>query len=188
MFEAGRETAFDDICREWTSLTGFVLERTEIKKYIRKDVNNYLMIGKDGTPKRKGIFEAPSIDRKSDAPIISQALCDYFISNTSVENTIRNEKNILRFAYSISPRKEGYRMYAGSEELLPPVRWYACRNGITLEKRNERTSIKIPNAGSAKIINCLASTEVPGDINLDHYVQEAKKIINQIENAPKNHE
>lgn len=183
-FERRKIDMFDRVCQTWEATTRFELEKTEAIKYIRKDINDYILIKTDGAIKARGIFEEPSLSRKADAPIVSKALRDYFISNRPVEETIRSGKNILDFAYSFSAKK-GFSIFANHEELSSTVRWYVCNNGVTLEKRKEGKTIKISNASRAKIINHLSSTEVPDDIDFEHYIQEAKKIILQIENTQK---
>jgi hypothetical protein len=177
--DRGQTEAFENVCREWEEATGFQLERTDALRYARRDINNYVLIKKDGTVKTKGVFEEPSMSRKADAPVISRALRDYYVSGRQIEETIKDAENVLDFAYSFTA-KRGFSIHAGEEELQSTVRWYVARQGVALYKRKEGRQIKIPNAESVRLINRLDSTEVPGDLDFEHYMNQAKSIIDKI--------
>ena len=48
--------AFTAICNTWQENTGFNLEKTVYKKYIRRDINNYIAETAESNVKKKGIF------------------------------------------------------------------------------------------------------------------------------------
>jgi len=56
-----KENEYYNICKQWEQKTGFMLEYTYYKSYIKRDVNNYIAVSIDGKVKTKGAF-IPEID------------------------------------------------------------------------------------------------------------------------------
>ncbi len=85
------------ICKEWETRTRMSLEHDRIKKVIQKDVNNYMIVLESGKIKAKGAYVKDLNPIDYDLPIINQAIRDYFMNNTPVENTINNCTDLKEF-------------------------------------------------------------------------------------------
>lgn len=75
---------------EWQKRTRLELEVEGIKRYIIKDVNNYILEKEDGSLKVKGAYVSdykPSFKHNSFS-IVAKAIIDYFINDVPVEDTI----------------------------------------------------------------------------------------------------
>lgn len=82
---------------EWEKRTGLVMEYDEYTKFISKDVNNYLAVKVDGKIHAKGAYVKDLNDLDYDLPIVNEALRNYMISGTPVENTIRACTDFRKF-------------------------------------------------------------------------------------------
>ncbi len=85
----------EELTKEWETRTRLDLEWEEYAKVVQKDVNNYIVIDKNGKYKGKGAFVKDLNDLDYDLPIVNKAVVNYFVHNKPVEETI-NECNSLR--------------------------------------------------------------------------------------------
>ena len=85
------------LCKEWEERTRMTLEHDVIKKVIQKDVNNYLIVMEDGSYKSKGAYVKKLDQLDYDLPIVNVALREYFLHDTSVENTINSCNKLIEF-------------------------------------------------------------------------------------------
>lgn len=86
----------DLIVREWEYRTGLNMERTEWCGIHQRDVNNYILVGKDGKYKGKGALKKLSpID--NDLAIINEALREYFVNGTPIEQTVMTCDDYVKF-------------------------------------------------------------------------------------------
>lgn len=88
------------IIDSWCKLTRFEMERTDFKKVIQKDVNNYIAINAKGKIKTKGGFV--SLYKKGNfktnsLQIIHRAIVDNLLKNVKPETTINAETDIFKF-------------------------------------------------------------------------------------------
>lgn len=95
-----------EIIKSWEQYTDFKMEENRYKRMILKDVNNYLIEAykkdKEGNIKielkEKGEFlNEIKLATGYEYPIVPLALREYFINNTSVADTINNNKDIYNF-------------------------------------------------------------------------------------------
>lgn len=184
-------------CQEWETRTGFELEFTPYKKYVRRDVNNYVTLKDNGKLKRKGIFETKddvSLYRrlmKSYTPdIIPQALTNYFIYGIPVLETLKKSSNIFDFLMSqrIGKTFEVVLKTNGSEEKQQRInRYYVSTDGGILFKRDGQGSnireISILSNAQVQIANEINRTKPFSDykVNLAWYQAEIEKIVRTIE-------
>lgn len=88
------------IVATWCEITRFEMERDDFDTVIQKDVNNYIGIKADGSVKTKGsyvkLYKGGTFKSNS-LQIIHKAIVDYLVDGISPEETIRNEKDILKF-------------------------------------------------------------------------------------------
>lgn len=91
------------IIDEWQQRTGFELEEDCIKAIYQKDVNNYVMVFENGKVKTKGAYvtwgiaPAGAFKINNDHTIVKQAVVDYFVNGTPVEETIYGCDDIFQF-------------------------------------------------------------------------------------------
>lgn len=182
------------ICADWCKYTGLDLEYTNYKKYIRKDVNNYIAVKTDGSIKEKGdfIIEKPLV-KGFDKPIISIALRKYFIEGVPVAHTIREHRDIYDFCIAQKTDKkfvnEFHQLINGRplvKTMQKSNRYYISTDGGSLYKVDR---------GEGKIINYCAGKRITifndfvehsnfdkYNIDYSYYISEAHKIIDQIQN------
>jgi len=197
------EDLYKEVCENWEKETGYTLEYTYYKKYIRRDVNNYLAVKLDGKVKEKGVFTKTTpkefnngtdpLNRGWDKPIISIALYDYFIHNIPITKTITEHKDINDFciAKRIDDKftNEFHTIKNGiySKEILQrSVRYYVSTNGGILLKTCEEED-KTSNYEVNKritIFNDYVEYKNFSQYNIDYsyYINSVQKIIDLVIN------
>lgn len=83
--------------QEWEQRTRLGLEVEEFTKVVQKDVNNYIVVAKDGSAKAKGAFVKEQNELDYDLPIVNKAVKDYFILNKPTEETITECDDLIEF-------------------------------------------------------------------------------------------
>ena len=78
----------DDICYEWEQRTRLTLEFEEFRRVYQKDVNNYIIVDRDGKFKSKGAYVKKLSALDYDLPIINRALVNYMVRDIPLETTI----------------------------------------------------------------------------------------------------
>lgn len=90
----------DSIIAKWCKITGFTMERTIFKKFIQKDVNNYIGITPDGKFKTKGgyvsLYKGGSFKTNS-LSIIHKAIVNKLVKGIDPEVTIRECTDVTAF-------------------------------------------------------------------------------------------
>lgn len=87
----------DDICYDWEQKTKMKLEFDLYNKVYQKDVNNYIIVDFEGQAKTKGSYVKKLSGLDYDLPIINEALNNYMIKGISVEETINNCNELIKF-------------------------------------------------------------------------------------------
>jgi hypothetical protein len=86
-----QETDYKRICDEWQKELGLELEFFSIKKMVMRDVNNYILEYENGEVKAKGDFiQKPKLGKELDAPIVANAIYEYFFKGKTIGSTIRD--------------------------------------------------------------------------------------------------
>ena len=194
-----------EITKEWEQRTGFELEEDRIKRIVQKDVNNYVEIPYDGSPKIKGgylvrgIAPAGAFNVNNNARIVAKAIVDYFTLGAQVEKTIGECDDIFQFqliAKAGSKYKEAYHLVDGKQEPVQKVnRVYATND----TRYGKLFKVKAENDSTAKIESlpehCIIDNN--NELTIDKvdktwYIELAKKRINdflgikQIKNKKEN--
>jgi hypothetical protein len=180
-----------EITKEWEQRTRFELEEDEIQRIVQKDVNNYVEIPYEGTPKIKGgylvrgIAPAGAFNVNNNATIVAQAIIDYFVKGTPVEITIGNCTDLFQFqmiAKAGSKYKEAYHIVDGNKMPVQKVnRVYATND----TRYGKLFKIKAENDATAKIEmlpeHCIIDNDnqlTIDDVDKTFYIEMAKKRIN----------
>ena len=186
---------YEQITQEWQNRTGFELEEDFIKKIVQKDVNNYVEIPTDGgEPKIKGgllvrgIAPAGAFNINNNAPVVARAIKDYFVSGTSVEETIKNSTEILDFQLIAKASHKYARCFQlVNDEEVPAQkvnRVYATGNTLygTLYKVHGETgrTSKVPGLPPHCLIDN-ANELTLESVNREWYIRQAKKYVNDFQ-------
>ena len=150
-----KKLILDSICRRWEKITGQVLEETKYKKYVRRDVNNYLVLKEDGNTKEKGIFRIKKPEKRirkqrNKAEILAYALRDYFINGNPPEEHIMACKDLRRFIFSFHVSRD-WKLYQKlminneitNLEILKTSRWYTSKEIIRDPKKGYMPSDRV---------------------------------------------
>lgn len=191
-----------EIGKKWEQITKLELEHSNYKKMFLRDVNNYISIDFDDKIKEKGAYEIIKkigseivYHKDTSFRIVPIAVQEYFVNNTSVENTIKNCKNILHFLgrqkfnskfYGIIERFENKSIFEDIliENTEKVTRYYVSKGSsgggrfIKISKDNDKR-IKIHDGFHVKTMQVLEDV-IPDDINYNFYIDEAIKLINPI--------
>ena len=181
----------DEIASAWEKQTKFELETDNISKVWLKDVNNLLFIDTKGKVKTVGGYLNYGISVKgawainNNATIVKQAVIDYFVKGTSLEETINNCNDIFAFqmiAKAGSKYKEAYHLVDGEKQAVQKVnRVYATND----TRYGKLFKIKAENDATAKIESLPEHCIIDNDnqltiesVDKTFYIEMAKKRIN----------
>lgn len=196
---------YHKVCEEWESKYRYSLEYVHYKKYVRRDVNNYLAIKDNKEIKEKGIFtktiakkfnnSTDPLNRGWDKPVVSKALFEYFVNGTPIEKTIRESTDIYDFciAKKIDDKftNEFHRLIIGEyrkDKLQKSVRYYVSKHIFSgkLYKVDYTTGgVEDYEVGRTVIIfNNYVKYDNMKDYFIDYgyYINCTQKIINEIIN------
>jgi len=184
------------ICDKWSKQTNFSLEFTKYNKYIRKDVNNYIVIKEYNNTKEKGDFTQYnnlSLRQGIDKLIISKSLYNLFVNKIPIETTIYDETDINNFCIAKKTDNKFVNEFHtlkdnlhNIEELQKTIRFYISTNGGTLYKVDKANNKYINYCVNRKITILNNNQQIKDikDYNIDYgyYIKETKKIIDEIIN------
>lgn len=189
---------YNSICKEWEHKLSFNLEYTYYKKYVRRDVNNYLALDLKGSIKSKGCFVNEIDYRKGyDSPIISIALKEYFVNGKSIESTIKNHKDIYDFCIAQKIGSQ-FEVFYDNQLIQKSVRYYVSLNGKkliktkSLKKENinlidddlfeEKEKQSSGELVAGKLLTLFNQYENKEDYKIDYnyYIKETNKIIKEV--------
>lgn len=122
--EANREySRLDDICHEWEQRTKMVLEFEEFSQVIQRDVNNYIIVSKDGKYKSKGAVVKKLSALDYDLPIVNKAVVECLINGVPCAETVNRCNDLKEFQKIVKVS----RLYK-----------YALHNGLKLNEKTFR--------------------------------------------------
>jgi hypothetical protein len=202
------EDKYQEICKWWENLTNIPLEHVEYSSMIIRDVNNYLSIDINNKTKCKGFFEFENLPlhKNKSFSIIPKAVYEYFVHGTSIEQTIKESKNIFDFCGGVksgNTEKKGRSWYElvkwennelKRTKLSKTVRYFISKESQYLYKSYEDGShahVEAPcTSGSMKkawgitYFNKSYQLDNFEDYNIDYlyYIQKARSTIAQFEN------
>lgn len=175
---------------EWEARTGFMLEEDKVKKIVQSNVNNYVMVLMNGRVKTKGgyvnygIAPAGAWNVNNDYVIVKKAIIDYFVKDKPVEETILTCDNIHEFQYIAKAGgkySHVYHIVNGNEIQVQKVNRVYATNEWTM---GTLYKVHVETGRPAKIgglpTNCIIDNKnelTIEAVDKDHYVQKAKKMI-----------
>lgn len=172
----------DDIAYEWEKRTGLSLTFDQYKEVFQKDVNNYLLVDLDNEVKAKGAYvkELNSLDY--DLPIINNALRNYMIDKTPVEETILSCNDLYEFQMVTKiSSKYDYALWGNKKLKERVIRSFASTNknhGDLRKKHSETGSYeKLSLTSEHNFIDNgnIKNIKVPEFLDKNYYINLAKK-------------
>ena len=197
------------IIDEWQERTHFVLEEDNIRKIVQKDVNGYVEIQPSGKAKTKGgylvrgVLTNANIDFtqmglpawenmsggafniNNNAVIVAEAIREFFVNGTPVEETIGGCNDIFQFqliAKAGAKYREAYHLVDGEKQPVQKVnRVYATSD----TRYGKLFKVKAEDDATAKIEmlpeHCIIDNDnhlTIEDVDKTFYIEMAKKRIN----------
>lgn len=173
-----------DICHEWEQRTKMVLEYDLYTKVIQKDVNNYIIVDKNGKYKSKGAYVKKLNSLDYDLPIVNEAIVNYFLKGIAPEETINECTDLYKFQKVVKISSKYSKGLYGNEPLTEKVlRVFASR------RKSDEGIFKIkPGGNKEKIANtpekCFIENDdvkgkvVPRRLDRGWYIELAHKRLN----------
>ena len=174
-------------CKEWELRTGYELEHDEYVKVFQKDVNNYVIVDKNGKFKSKGAYVKKLSKIDYNLAIVNKALVEYFINDTPIEETINNCDNLIDFQ-NISKIGSTYSHIVYGDKRLNEkvIRTFAATKDLPgvfkikyVEKDGEMIERveKIANTPERCFINNddINDVRCPEYLDKEYYIEMAKK-------------
>ena len=173
--QRNREDLMKRIIKEWETVTGFNMERSDYQSLYSRDVNNYIAIKTDGKVKTKGTFVSANIKKNPQNEICSLAIIEFLTKGTPIEDTIHSCKEITKF---VTLRNVQGGAVKNNVYLGKVIRWYYAKNtqGTINYKTNNNS---VPKSTGANPLMQLPK-EFPKDVNYDWYIKETKELLNDI--------
>lgn len=176
----------DDIVWEWEERTGMRMGFDLYSKVYQKDVNNYLLVSKDGKTKTKGAYTKGLSKTDNDLPIINKAMIEYMTHGVPVETTIQECDDLIMFQKVVKLSGKYWRTWHNGKYMVDKCyRVFASkdhgdtyigkckREGATIEKfANTPEHCFIDNG---KVID----KKVPSKLDKTWYISLAKERLKQ---------
>lgn len=165
---------------EFETMTGYTLETEIFGSYHAKDVNNYLAVGLDFETKAKGIFVMDTINKNPDFNIATEAVIEFLVHGTSINETIFKCQDIRRFVKVITAN-------GGAEDqegnyLGQVVRFYRSTE-VEGSLKNCVNGNKIPKSDHCRPAMDLPDS-LPDDIDYAFYIATAESILMSVGHHP----
>lgn len=116
------------ICELWSKRTRMDLEYDEYVTVIQRDVNNYIIMDKDGGVKRKGSVVKKLSPLDNDLPIVNRAVVDYFTKGIAVATTVMASDSLMDFQ-KITKITGKYEYGFKEDSTLPSHDFYVTKQG-----------------------------------------------------------
>ena len=169
--------AISDAIAEVERLTRLEFESDEYEAFYQYAINDYFGVKTDEIEK-KGMFITETKLGKGLSPVvIPKAVINYFTTGQSIEEFIKNDKDIRDFLMSQAVDKK-FNVYHGKQKIQRINRFYASTDGAYLFKNDvDKVSNMLTKSG-VTILNKFDDLPIEDrKINYRYYISEAKKIV-----------
>lgn len=170
-----------EIAQEWQERTKMKLEFDAYVKVIQKDVNNYIIIDKNGNYKSKGGWVKKLSSLDYNMAIVNKALINYFVKGVSIEDTINNCNDLRDFQiiYKVSSNYS-YAMYNDKKLTEKYFRVFASnddRNTTLYKVKDGKNPEKFADCPENCFIDNseVKGKEIPSELNKEWYIKLANK-------------
>lgn len=198
LFDKSLESDYYQVCKEWEKRVGNdklgLLEYKDYSLIAQRSINHYIAIPADGSePKTKGSFLVDyELHKNKSNRVIPLALQEYYHRGTSPSKFIREHNNI--FDFCAGSRAKGDWTFMSHQiingEYIKKVqqktlRYYISNDGCKLLKYNETDGREIQEDSGKWLCTIFNKYEEKNmkeyDINYDYYINQAYKIISEIQ-------
>ena len=164
--------------RAWEHDTGLSLEEVRYRSFFRRDVNNYLAVGEDGSAKTKGVFGDGA---KADGAIIRRAAIAYLIAGRDPADTIAAADRVEDFLFYQRCRRDAL-LFQDSNSLGRTVRWYCTYADPPIVRRALTSTgggTTVNHGHHARLANDIRGLTVADLQGLDrsYYIAQARELI-----------
>lgn len=192
--KAKREV-FKDIVARWNEINKMGADGEEYDVLIQRDINNYVDRQLNSTIEYKGDLDPnmflKDLTKGYDAPIVAKAVCNYFLENIPIMETLTKATNILDFCKTQNVSRKWKLLYKHvvnseivEEAYQRNTRYYVSKHGGSLTKVNLEDGRTQQLAAGVAVtpINTLTDDPISTrDINYAYYYNECFKITNPIQ-------
>ena len=172
----------DDIVYEWEQRTGLKMEFDEFRRVYQKDVNNYVMVAKDGSYKSKGAYVKKLNRLDYELPIVNKAIINKLVHNVDVDKTINECDELKQFQMIVKASSKYAGLWYGEKKLNEKcVRAFASVNksdkGLFKRKSAHATSEKVAGTpDNCFIVNDnVEDIKTPSKLDKQWYIDLASK-------------
>lgn len=172
----------DDIVYEWEQRTGLKMEFDEFERVYQKDVNNYIIVAKDGSYKSKGAYVKKLSRLDYELPIVNKAIINKLVHNVDVDKTINECDELKQFQMIVKASSKYAGLWYGENKLNEKcVRAFASVNksdkGLFKRKSAHATSEKVAGTpDNCFIVNDnVEDIKTPSKLDKQWYIDLASK-------------
>jgi hypothetical protein len=170
-----------DAIAEVEKLTRLEFETDEYEAFYQYAINDYFGVLKGGEIEEKGMFITETKLGKGLSPVvIPKAVINYFTTGESIEEFIKNDRDIRDFLVSQAVDKK-FEVYHGEQKIQRINRFYASTDGKYLFKydpESTREKANMLTKSGVTILNKFDDLPIEDrKINYRYYISEAKKIV-----------
>lgn len=186
-----------EVAKEWEKRTRLDLDWELFDKVYQKDVNNYVIIDKDGKYKSKGAYVKKLNNLDYDLPIVNKALINYFTKGIDIEETINSCDDLREFQKIVKVSSKYMYALHGDKKLPEKVlRVFASKDenaaGVFKMKLKMKDGIeqevaeKIGNTPEHCFVNNedMKDVKIPDELDKVYYVEMARKRLNDFLGIP----
>lgn len=156
------------------------------KKFIVRDVNNFIAVMNNGSVKQKGWFVTqPNLEDSHNYLVIKKAIYEYFVNDKDPYEYIRNHQDIFDFCLSEKPSKK-FKVFWGYDQIQRLNRYYISRKGKKIYKisnENKRSSLQDVANWAVHLLNTYVEKPIEEyQIDYSFYISKCRSEIYNIEN------
>lgn len=177
------DKVLDDIVKDWEQRTKLQLDYEYYEQVHQKDVNNYILVEKNGRIHSKGGYVKKLNPLDNDLPIVNKAIVDYFVHGHSVEQTVYGSNRMIDFQIVAKVTGKFSHFLLGNAKLNEnTIRLFASkddtREDIVRVHKNGKY-FKVVNAPENVFIDNgdIKGKITPDELDRDFYVEMAKSRI-----------
>lgn len=182
----GAGDRWEDVQREWEEYYHLSLDLDEFDRWIQRDVNCYVAVGKDGHIKTKGgdckLFSSDNLFGNNNARILQIALVEQLLHDVPVWKTIkthRDEPNLFQYILKAGRTYLGVVDGEGRKHQNVNRVFATAGEGIKLFKqRADGGLVNFPDAPETMFLWNGELSEIPDFrkvVDLGHYIEKTEK-------------
>ena len=183
---SGAGDSWQRVQKEWEQVYNLSLELDEFDRWIQRDVNCYVAVGKDGHIKTKGgdckLFASDNLFGNNNARIIQIALVEQLLHDIPVWKTVmahRDEPNLYHYILKAGRTYTGVVDGQGNKYQNVNRVFATAGEGIKLYKqRSDGGLVNFPDAPETMFLWNGELSEIPDFrkvVDLGHYMEKTEK-------------